>query len=108
MPDQKEATQSGIEFFVRLYWLFIGNVILFFILAFILEKHLRFPSILDALYLCAIVALILVRYVDIRFLKGETGEGKPATMAHWRRYTMLISLVGVGAWLLFRGFIHFF
>jgi hypothetical protein len=38
--------------------------------------------------------------VDIRFLNGETGDGKPATLTHWRRYALLVGSVGLGAWLL--------
>jgi len=36
------------------------------------------------------LALILARYVDIKFLKGETADNKPATLKHWRRYSVIL------------------
>lgn len=107
MQDQTEVPLSGKGFLVRLYWLFLGNALLFFLLVFIFEKHPKLPSLLDAAYSVALASLILVRYVDIRFLNGQTGEGKPATMAHWHRYALLIGSVGMGGWLLARVLIHF-
>jgi hypothetical protein len=107
MPDQKEAPTSGAGVLARLYWLFFGNTLLFFLLVFIIQKRPKLPSSLDAAYLIAVASLILVRYVDIRFLNGQTGEGKPATMANWRRYALLVGPAGAGAWLLARVLMHF-
>ena len=107
MTDQKEAPISGTGFLVRLYWMGIGNVLLLFLFFFIVEKRLIFPSLLDAAYLVALASLILIRYVDIRFLNGETGDGKPATLTHWRRYAMIIGSAGGAAWLLARVLAHF-
>jgi len=36
------------------------------------------------------LGLILTRYVDIRYLKGETADNKPATLKHWRRYSVIL------------------
>ena len=98
MEDQKEAPLSGLGFFVRLYWMFVGNALLMFLLGFIYSKHSKFPSLLDAAYLGALASLILVRYVEIQFLNGQTGEGKPATLAHWRRYAKIVAPAGVVGW----------
>lgn len=100
MQDSKETPPSGTGFFVRLYWIFAGNILLFFLLVFIVEKHPKFPSLLDATYGLAVASLILARYVDIRFLNGTTGDEEPATMTHWRRYATLMGSAGVGAWIL--------
>ena len=107
MPDQKEDPQSGAGFLVRLYWLFIGNVLLFFLLVFIFEKRPPLLSRLDVTYLVAVASLIVARYIDIRFLNGRTGEDKPATMTDLGQYMMIIGPAGVGAWLLVRVLIHF-
>lgn len=107
MQDAKDTHLSGAGFFIRLDWLFLGNALLFCLLVFIIEKRLPLPSFWDSVYLAPLISLIVSRYGDIRFLNGQTGEGKPATMAHWRRYAILISLVGVGAWLLTLVFVHF-
>lgn len=103
---QQEVPPSRPGLLVRLYWVILGNAILFFLLVLLFEKHPRLPSLLDTAYLVAVAALISIRYVDIRFLNGQTGEGKPATMTHWRRYALLIGPVGVGAWFLVRVLTH--
>ncbi len=41
------------------------------------------------------LGLILARYVDIRYLKGETTDNKPATLKHWRRYSVIV-LIAAG------------
>lgn len=107
MQDQKEPQTSGIGLLVRLYWMGIGNVLLLLFLVFIVEKRLQFPSLLDAAYLIVLVSLVLVRYVDIRFLNGQTGDAQPATMIHWRRYAMIIGSAGGAAWFLARVLAHF-
>lgn len=107
MQDQKEASPSGKGILARLYWMFFGNILLMFVLVFIFEKRPSFPSFYDAAYWTALAFLIFVRYVDIRFLNGQTGEGTPATMIHWRRYAVIVGPVGVGAWILVRVLVHF-
>lgn len=107
MQDQKQVCPGGTGVFVRLYWLLLGNALLFFILFFMFEKRPPLPSLLDVVYFVVVASLILARYIDIRFLNGETGAGTPATMTNWRRYTVLVGSVGCGVWLLVRVLPHF-
>jgi hypothetical protein len=107
MQDPQEVPLSGRGFLARLYWQFLGNALVFILLVFVYEKHPRLPSLLDAAYLAAVATLVIVRYVDIRFLNGQTAEGKPATMADWRSYTRLTGALALGAWLLARALAHF-
>lgn len=106
MQTQADVPVNGFGILARIYWMFLGNVLLLFLLALLFTKAPSFPSLLDAAYGGVVVSLILVRFVDIRWLKGETGEGQPATLTHWRRYTILLGSVGIGAWLLARGLAH--
>ncbi len=43
--------------------------------------------------------LVAVRYADIRYLGGRTAEGVPATMAHWRRYVLVLMVASTAVWL---------
>lgn len=56
------------------------------------------PVLADIIFLLFTLGLVLVRFVDIRYLKGETMDGDPATLKHWRRYTLRL--------LIFAGFIY--
>ena len=106
MTDQRNSHPSAIGALVRLYWMFGGTALLLFILVFLLQEHPNKLAPLDAVYFVVTASLILVRYIDIRFLNGETGEGKPATMINWRRYAILVGSVAVGAWMLARMFTY--
>lgn len=100
MEKQEIRYATGAEALARLYWMFLGNIVLLFLLIFIVEKHAKMFGFLDIAYWTVVASLVLVRYADVRYLHGETGFGQPATMLHWRHYTELLALVSAVAWLL--------
>ena len=95
-PETKPASGGGC--LLRLYWMFLGNVVLLFLFAFILKKHFTFPSLLDAGYWATVISLIAARHFDIRYMKGETAEGKPASPNDFRRYSIMLFIVSVLIW----------
>ena len=107
MPDPAVVPLGRAGMLARVYWMGCGDPLLLLLLLVIIAKHPKLPSLLDAAFFVAVASLILVRYVDIRFLNGQTGEGKPATLADWRRYALLIATVTLGAWLVARVIVHF-
>lgn len=111
MPDQDQSTTeytSGPGCFMRLYWTLAGNAALAITFGILLHKHPEFPSLTDAACLLLVLSLVCVRYFDIRYCKGETSEGKPATMAIWRRYSLLIVLGSACVWLAIRFLVPLF
>jgi hypothetical protein len=46
--------------------------------------------------------MIAARYVDIRACDGQTVDGDPADLGHWKRYAMILLpvsvLLPVGVW----------
>ena len=87
---------------MRLYWTLAGNAALAITFGILLHRHPKFPSLTDAACLLFVTSLIGARYIDIRYCKGETGDGKPATMAVWRKYSLLLVLGSVCVWLAIR------
>jgi hypothetical protein len=87
---------------MRLYWTLAGNAALAITFGILLHKHPKLPSLTDAVCLLLVLSLVFARYIDIRYCKGETGDGKTATMAVWRRYSLLIVLGSVCVWLAIR------
>jgi hypothetical protein len=83
---------------VRLTWVLLGNAIIALCFVGILRQRDGFPSVSHAFLLGTVVVVIGLRYVDIRWLGGQTATGDPATMAHWRTYALSIGLVGLAAW----------
>jgi hypothetical protein len=98
MEEPVEKPLGGSGCLLRLYWLFAGNIILFFLIAFIIDKHFKFPSWHDLAYWITITTLIVVRYIDIRYMLGETAEGKPAYMSDFNKYTQKLLIVSFVMW----------
>jgi hypothetical protein len=97
-PITKPLSGSGC--LIRLYWIFGGNLILFFLAIFIGDKHFPFPSLFDLAYWIIAATLVAVRYIDIRYMQGETAEGKPASMKDFRSYAIILIIVSFLMWAL--------
>lgn len=93
---------SGASALARVYWMFVGNFVAGY-LAFGIAQHEHRLSWRDLAFAAALASLVAVRYVDITRLAGKTGDGAPATVADWRRYSTFLLLIGVGAWILAHG-----
>jgi hypothetical protein len=95
----KQDTMTGC--LLRLMWMFGGNMVLFFLAIAIAQSDGWQPTWRDAAFVAVVVALIAVRFVDIRLFEGKDTEGKEqATMIHWRRYAVLLIAVAAGLLLL--------
>ena len=86
-PDRIQTTDHstgclGILF--RLFWMLGGVAILIFIGIDIVLKGNRALS--SVLYWLTVLVIVVLRLVGIRFFRGETFDGKPATMKHWIRH----------------------
>lgn len=73
---------------LRLFWMLGGVVILIFAGLDMVLKGNRALTIV--LYWLTVVAIIAARFVDIRFFRGETCNGKPATMRNWITHIALL------------------
>jgi hypothetical protein len=72
----------------RLFWIFGGTVTLIYCLIYIILRKATFAVYL--IYILATISLVVVRFVDIKYFKGEKMNGEPASLSHWRRYTLLL------------------
>ena len=104
MEDQpKTEYSSGAGCLTRLYWMFLGNALLAIVLAYLIQNHPKFPSLLDAGYLLVLASLVAVRYIDISHFKGATTDGEtPATMDDWRKHSLFLVTGSVAVWLALR------
>jgi hypothetical protein len=79
----------------------VGNLILVMAAITIVQERGGFAlTFRDAVFGATALCLPALRYVDIRFLHGKTGDGQPATMADWGRYTATILGASAALWLL--------
>jgi hypothetical protein len=91
------AVQQGLlGVIARLIWFFFGNAALFFLAVFI-AKNSGFSKY-DIAFGGVAAGLVIVRYVDIAYLKGNTLESKTATMKDWGGYVLRLLLIGAVLW----------
>jgi hypothetical protein len=80
----------------RIFWMMIGNCAL--LLAAVSVQRSAGWSIADAALWLIVGLLIGARYLDIVRFKGTTADGAPATMAHLKRYVLLVLVAGAALW----------
>jgi hypothetical protein len=91
--------QTGIlAIIARLFWMVFGNFILVISAISILAGKGTTSYVSDVVFWCDVVALVIVRFLDIKFLDGLTTTGKPATLAHWRKYAIMLIICSGLIW----------
>ena len=96
--DDKQST--GLGLLARIWWMFLGNVVLAFCILFIVQNQGRFFLAADWVFWIGVASLVLVRYLDIRFLDGATVTGARASVRQWIRYAALLVACSAAVWTL--------
>lgn len=98
-----ESTKGG-DFYgcvARIFWMLFGNGILVLTFFSILSNNNnKFISTSDFIFFATVILLIIVRFIDIKRLNGKTSSGEPATMGHWKKYTLFLILGSAAMWIL--------
>ena len=89
---------SFFSFFLRLFWIAVGNVALVASAIKIGQTTRSLFSNFDIAFWIMVILLILARYLDIVYFHGETSDGAPATLQHWKRYAGLLVLLSLAGW----------
>ena len=95
-----EKYDSPLGFMARLFWMLVGNAILFFTTIFILTNQGKMFNAADVVFGITVALLVLTRYIDIKLLGGLTVTDKPASMANWRKYTIFLLIGSTAVWVL--------
>lgn len=99
-PEGKVPREASSGCFTRFAWMGIGNGALVIVAGFIGDsKRLSFLGWDDLLYWAIVAATVAVRHVDITRFAGRTADGKPATLAHWRKYAVVYAAVALVIWI---------
>ena len=91
------SAMNVISVFVRLGWFMLGPGVLL-LSFFAIIQHGKRISWADGILGLATAACLVLRCVDIAFLKGQTGSGEPATMADLRRYSIKLAIIVLALW----------
>jgi len=91
--------QSGIlALLVRPFWMFWGNFVLLISAGNIIMGESSSTRTSDIIFWGAVAAMIIVRFLDIKFLDGQTAAQKPASIKHWRRYAIVLAVISAAIW----------
>lgn len=102
LPQPARPQNDGcLPIILRLFWLVGGEALLMVFCFKIFQKKVF--SVLDAVFWVTVLAMALVRYVDISRFHGQTADSQPAGMGHWRRYVLLLLAASVALWALAHG-----
>ena len=98
MPNENSGHLGGC--LARLFWLMVGNLILVLAAIGIGQNQAGFALTgRDVLFWAVALSLVAVRYVDIRYLGGQTADNRPASMSVWGRYAATVLGVSLAVWL---------
>lgn len=101
MKDHPEIYHTPFSaIVVRLCWMVFGSIIL--ILVALTVAFGSFQDFLTAglIYWGNVLGMIVVRYIDIRCLRGETVDCQPATIRDWKRYGTFLLIASAIIWVL--------
>ena len=88
VDERRGREESVLAFAVRLSWLFLGPLALFFIGGLILRDTYPPVSLPTLAFFGTVAAMIALRLLDIELLDGTTYSHERATLAVWRRYSL--------------------
>ena len=97
-PIKKYDNILGL--FAKVFWTLLGNAILFFTAISIFQHKGEILHTADIVFWVTVAALIIARYLDIKFFNGLTAIGLPASMAHWRKYVIILSICSTAVWVI--------
>jgi hypothetical protein len=103
MSESESKRGSALGCSARLFWMVLGNVALAISGFEICKSRGDRLSAGDLLFWAIVILLVSVRYLDIRFLGGQTATGQPASMGHWRRHAVLLVGASLCLWFLAHG-----
>lgn len=91
--------QGGmLSLLLRVFWMLLGNIILFLIAFGIYDSGKKGLGLKDAFYWIILILLMLARFIDIKFLDGLTVRGSPASMSHWYRHIITLIICAGLLW----------
>jgi hypothetical protein len=88
--EEKNQINSFSGCFVRVIWMALGNLFVALTAISIMQGGRENIFLKDAVFLSLVAVTVLARYLDVKYLHGQTAEGEPATMAHFKKYAAMI------------------
>ena len=89
---------GGLGCLVRFAWLIVGHGAILLSLVWAFQSQRTGFAVADVVLWGAVVACIALRYLDVSRLNGLTATGRPASIADWRRYALILITAALVLW----------
>lgn len=84
----------------RIVWTVLGPLLFAFLVYTIAVNSSGWFTAIDACYAAVLIAMIGCRWHEQRSGSATTISGELATQAHFRRYAVILALLGMAVWLI--------
>jgi hypothetical protein len=84
----------------RLYWMVFGNIILLLTAVTTMLRAFQDLHLASLVFWANAACMVIIRYLDVRYLRGETADSQAATIAHWKRYSIFLLVGAASTWAL--------
>jgi hypothetical protein len=98
-PEEKQAQDTITSVFLRVYWMILGYIPFMVGAKLILKNKQNLFAMGDAILALTTVLVLIARFVDIKFFKGETKDGVPATMKNFFIHSIILIVVTIALWM---------
>jgi hypothetical protein len=104
MPSASRPDPAGVRktdalsLPVRLYWFIYGYIFTLYSINEIFQEKGLFFSKGDFLYWLSILMLVVMRFIDVKFLHGDTADGNPATIKDFFQYSIMLFVISLVIW----------
>jgi uncharacterized membrane protein len=102
MDDRGNSDTAAGSGMLRLGWLFYGNLVLL-ACAILIATTSRYSPAIDIVFWATVAACVGLRYLDIARMNGRTITNQPATLRHWRRYSLFLFAAAAAVWAVAHG-----
>jgi hypothetical protein len=83
----------------RLSWMMVGPFALSICAISIAQRGAGWLGLPDAIYFLVLGGMLIGRRMEFRYGRPLTAMGEPASVADLRRYTLVLSILGLGIWI---------
>ena len=95
-----QQCDSILSLFLRIFWTLLGNLVVFITALLIIQHKGKMFYSADIVFWCMVAAVSLARFLDIKLYGGLTDDGKPVSMAHWRKHTAILLALATAVWVI--------
>ena len=98
MTEVDRPGLSALGVLVRIGWMLAGYAALALMAAHIAREDTWTITLKDVFFWATVTAIVVLRWIDVRWLEGRTADDRPATGAHVVRHAAVLLPLSALLW----------